>query len=77
MATETPAAERPEAHLRALLGALFLFLALVGFVHGCGTDDLVFPGEFPFTPTSQFTNTPAPTADLNDVDTDLDEDDEF
>lgn len=67
MPTETPAAERPRAHLSALFAALLLFVALLGFVHGCGTDDLVFPGEFPFTPTSRFTATPEPTENDEDI----------
>lgn len=67
MPTETPAAERPSAHLRALFAAVLFLVALLGFVHGCGTDDLVFPGEVPFTPTSQFTATPEPTEDEDDI----------
>lgn len=40
----------------ALAAALLLGVLLA--VSSCGTDDLVFPGAVPNTPTSQFTATP-------------------
>lgn len=61
MATKNPPAGRREVHHRALLAALFVLIVLLGFVHACGTEDLIFPGDFPATPTSGNTATPEPT----------------
>jgi hypothetical protein len=54
----------PRAHLRTLLGALVLLVWLIAFVHACGTDDLIFPGDFAPTPTAGNTATPEPTANI-------------
>lgn len=44
----------------ALLGALAL-LAVVLAVASCGSEDLVFPGDFPATATAAPTSTATPT----------------
>lgn len=44
----------------ALLAALALFGVMLGTV-SCGSEDLVFPGEIPNTPTSAPTATSTPT----------------
>ena len=44
----------------AFLVALFVLLSIVIAVTSCADNDLVFPGEIPFTPTSAATDTPDP-----------------
>jgi hypothetical protein len=61
MPTTPTAPDRFHTDLRALIVALLLFAATVGFVSACGSDDLIFPGMSPPTPTGQNTATPAPT----------------
>lgn len=58
------AAKRPHTDLRALIVALLLFAATVGFVSACGSGDLVFPGMNAPTPTGQNTATPEPTEEI-------------
>ncbi|MGH7789981.1 MAG: hypothetical protein ACRERC_24145 [Candidatus Binatia bacterium] len=43
-----------------LICALALFGCLIGFMAGCGTEDLTFPGDFPATPTGAPTSTNTP-----------------
>ena len=51
----------PTPELRTLFGTVLLCAALIGWL-GCGTDDLVFPGQIADTPTPQFTTTSTPVA---------------
>ena len=48
------------AERRTLLAALLLFAWLIGFTHACGSEDLVFPGEFAPTGTAAPTETDTP-----------------
>ncbi len=54
----TPTAPQPTA--AHLIAALLVFACLVGVLTACGTEDLVFPGDVPATPTSQNTATVTP-----------------
>jgi hypothetical protein len=58
--TAPAAPKRPHSDLRALIVALLLFAATVGFVSACGSGDLIFPGMIPATPTDRNTATPVP-----------------
>lgn len=50
------------AEVRALGLALALLAMVIAFVSSCGTDDLVFPGQIPFTATpAPGTSTPTTT----------------
>lgn len=44
----------------ALIAALLLLSAVLTLVSACGSEDLVFPGNVPATPTSGNTATPDP-----------------
>jgi hypothetical protein len=46
------------SRLVALLLAAIAFLAVVVAISACGSDDLIFPGDIPFTATPESTNTP-------------------
>jgi hypothetical protein len=64
MTTDTASTIRSDSlagRVSALLAAVALFGAIIGAV-GCGNNDLVFPGNVPSTPTSEFTPTPTPSA---------------
>lgn len=52
------------AHLGTLIGALLLLAWLIGLVHACGNEDLIFPGMFAPTQTAGNTATPVPTEDI-------------
>jgi hypothetical protein len=67
MPTENVSRPPHENHLAALIAALLLLGLLIGFVNACSDEDLIFPADVPFTPTSQFTATPAPTEDEDDI----------
>ena len=55
---------RITAATRLELATLFCALALlIGFLIGCGTEDLTFPGDFPATVTGAPTATNTPTDD--------------
>ncbi len=56
----TPTADRSAA--AHLVAAAILFACLLGALSSCGGGDLIFPGDFPATPTSQNTSTPVPTS---------------
>jgi len=56
----TPRAHR-NANLRALVAALLLLALVLGLVSSCGSEDLIFPGEIPNTPTPG-PNTATPTS---------------
>jgi hypothetical protein len=51
---------RSHANLYALVAALLLFGGTVAFIASCGSEDLVFPGNAPSTPTGSNTATPEP-----------------
>jgi hypothetical protein len=53
------------AELGVLCAALALFAGLLAGLAACGSDDLVFPGEVPFTATPEETATA--TTDDDDV----------
>jgi hypothetical protein len=42
----------------ALIAALIVLLGVVLHTVSCGSSDLIFPGDIPFTPTSAGTETP-------------------
>ena len=44
----------------ALVAALIALLGVMLHTVSCGTSDLVFPGDIPFTATSAATETPTP-----------------
>ena len=44
---------RPRSEILALFAALIVLLAVALNTISCGDDDLIFPGEVPFTPTSE------------------------
>ena len=44
--------------LLALLLAAVAFLGVVVAIAACGNDDLIFPGDIPFTATPENTSTP-------------------
>jgi len=52
--------QSPRADAGALAAALLFFAFVAVFIASCGTDDLVFPGNIPDTPTVVFTLTPTP-----------------
>jgi hypothetical protein len=45
-----------------LVAAALLFACLLGGLASCGSEDLLFPGDVPATPTSQNTSTPTPSS---------------
>jgi len=51
---------RTRTEVRALVAALLLYGGILMFISACGNNDLIFPGDVPATPTSQFTATPTP-----------------
>lgn len=59
-----PMEKRPtrptQGELVMLICALAVLACLIGFMVGCGTEDLTFPGEFPATPTGAPTATDVP-----------------
>ncbi len=67
-----PTAVQVRRERRALFAVALLLAAMLGLVAACGDDDLIFPGEFVATPTSNADNTPTPTPEDGE-----DEDDEF
>jgi hypothetical protein len=46
------------SEVRALIAALIALLGVMLHTVSCGTDDLIFPGDVPPTPTSAATETP-------------------
>jgi len=51
MLTKTIPSACRNADVRALIAALLLFALVLGLVSSCGSEDLVFPGNIPDTPT--------------------------
>lgn len=49
-------------NLLAFVAAFLVFVCLLVALSSCGNDDLIFPGDIPFTPTSEPTDTPEPDA---------------
>jgi hypothetical protein len=47
-------------NVAAFLIALFVLLSILIAVASCGDEDLFLPGQIPFTPTSEATDTPDP-----------------
>jgi hypothetical protein len=47
-------------NVAAFLVALFVLLSILIAVASCGDEDLILPGQIPFTPTSEATDTPDP-----------------
>jgi hypothetical protein len=58
-------AKRRRSEVAALVAALLLLLGVALGTVSCGDDDLIFPGEIPFTATSapEATDTPDPDED--------------
>jgi hypothetical protein len=48
------------SELAALVAALISLLGVMLHTVSCGTNDLIFPGDVPPTPTSAATETPTP-----------------
>lgn len=46
------------SEVRALILALIALLGVMLHTVSCGSGDLIFPGDVPFTPTSAATETP-------------------
>jgi len=46
------------SRLIALFLALVAFLGVAVAISACGDDDLIFPGDIPFTATPESTSTP-------------------
>jgi hypothetical protein len=59
--------ERPSAQVGALAAALLLLVTVLVFFHGCGSEDLVFPGNIPAT----FTPAPSTVTETPDEDEEL------
>ena len=56
-------AKRRRSEVAALVAALLVLLGVALGTVSCGDDDLIFPGEIPFTPTeaeAEATDTPDP-----------------
>jgi hypothetical protein len=49
--------------VRGLIAALFVLLGVAVHMVGCGDNDLIFPGQVPFTPTSEPEPTDTPDPD--------------
>lgn len=49
-----------------LLAAVLLLAGMLRFVAACGDNDLIFPGEIVFTPTSEPTATGTPDDEEDD-----------
>ena len=47
----------------AFVAAILVLACLLAALSSCGDEDLIFPGEIPFTPTSEPTDTPDPDED--------------
>jgi hypothetical protein len=69
MATATdPESATTTKNLVAFFIALFVLLSILIAVASCGENDLVFPGQAPFTPTSDdATNTPTETDEDDEI----------
>jgi hypothetical protein len=55
-----PGRTRRRSEILSLLAALLVLLGLAVNTVSCGSDDLIFPGEIPFTSTPAQTDTPDP-----------------